>query len=176
MAANVAVTNWEFLAKMGMSGGNWFEGFGRFVEIRKMARFGVDDPEVDPDLPTVLTFFVDFAKPGLPAAEQRRGRAEILWTNYAAYEWQIREQMAEIFGASGFDAKRDIAGIVLNRCGHAFVNPEPRFFFGLNGRPAFREALRFGSVRTDYLLTFGPGRGDGPSQRLHGVLSASLRE
>ncbi|MFN7996928.1 MAG: FAD/NAD(P)-binding protein [Bryobacteraceae bacterium] len=145
MVANVAVTNWQFLARMGISGANWFEGFGRFVEVRKMAKFGVDDPQVGPDLPTVLTFFVDFAKPGLPAAEQgRKGRAEILATSYAAYERQIREQMAEMFGASGFDAKRDIAGIVLNRFGHAFVNPQPGFFFGWNGQPAFREALRSG--------------------------------
>ena len=57
---------------MGISGGNWFDGFGRFVEVRKMVKFGVDSPAVGPDLPTVLTFFVDFAKPGLPAAEQGR--------------------------------------------------------------------------------------------------------
>lgn len=145
MVANVAVTNWRFLSKMGISGGNWFEGFGRFVEVRKMAKFGVDDPEVGPDLPTVLTFFVDFAKPGLPAVEQgRKGRAEILSTSYAEYERQIREHMADMFGPSGFDAKRDIAGIVLNRFGHAFVNPQPGFFFGLNGQPAPREALRAG--------------------------------
>ncbi len=143
MTANVAVTNWKFLSKMGISGGNWFEGFGRYVEVRKMAKFGVDSPEVGPDSPSVLTFFVDFAKPGLPAAEQgSRGRAELLSTSYAAYERRIREQMTAMFGASGFDAKRDIAGIVLNRCGHAFINPQPGFFFGTNGEPAPRDALR----------------------------------
>jgi spermidine dehydrogenase len=143
MTANVAVTNWRFLSKMGISGGNWFDGFGRFVEVRKMVKFGVDSPVVGPDLPTVLTFFVDFAKPGLPAAEQgRKGRAELLSTTYAEYERQIREQMADMFGASGFDAKRDIAGIVLNRFGHAFVNPQPGFFFGSNGEAAPRDILR----------------------------------
>jgi spermidine dehydrogenase len=143
MVANVAVTNWRFLSRMGITGGNWFEGFGRFVEVRKTAKFGVDDPKVGPDLPTVLTFFVDFARPGLPAVEQgRKGRAEILATSYAEYERRIREQMAEMFGPSGFDPKRDIAGIVLNRFGHAFINPQPGFFFGLNGQSAPREALR----------------------------------
>ena len=143
MTANVAVTNWRFLSNMGISGGNWFDGFGRFVEVRKMARFGVDTPVVGPDLPTVLTFFVDFAKPGLPAEEQgSKGRHEILSTTYSEYERLIREQMTDMFGASGFDAKRDIAGIVLNRFGHAFINPEPGFFFGLNGAPAPRDALR----------------------------------
>jgi spermidine dehydrogenase len=143
MTANVAITNWRFLSKMGISGGNWFEGFGRYVEVRKMAKFGVDSPVVGPDLPTVLTFFVDFAKPGLPAAEQgSKGRAELLSTSYADYERQIREQMTDMFGASGFDAKRDIAGIVLNRFGHAFINPQPGFFFGSNGEAAPRDILR----------------------------------
>lgn len=145
MTANVAVTNWRFLAKMGLSGGNWFDGFGRYVEVRKMARFGVDSPSVGPDEPTVLTFFVDFAKPGLPAREQgSKGRAELLATTYSEYEIRIREQMNDMFGASGFDAKRDIAGIVLNRFGHAFINPQPGFFFGLNGSAAPRDALRAG--------------------------------
>jgi spermidine dehydrogenase len=47
-----------------------------------------------------------------------------------------------MFSRTGFDARRDIAGIILNRWGHAFVNPQPGFFFGLNGKPAPREILR----------------------------------
>jgi hypothetical protein len=49
-----------------------------------------------------------------------------------------------LFSATGFDAKRDIAGIVLNRFGHAFVNPQPGFFFGSAGKAAPRDALRNG--------------------------------
>ena len=67
MVANVAVRNWRFLYKLGISSATWFEGFGRYVNIRKCATFGMDTPNVGPDLPTVLTLFVDFAKPGLPA-------------------------------------------------------------------------------------------------------------
>jgi spermidine dehydrogenase len=110
LVANVAVRNWNFLYKLGISGGQWFEGFGSFTEVRKMARFGVDDPYAGPEFPTVLTFFVDFAKPGLPALEQgHQGRAELLSTSYRDYERVIREQMTEMFSASGFDARRDIA-------------------------------------------------------------------
>ena len=145
MVANVAVRNWRFLYDLGISSASWFEGFGHYVNVRKGATFGVDTPTVGPDLPTVLTFFVDFAKPGLPSRTQGQlGRAELLSTPFADYERQIREQMMEMFGASGFDAKRDIAGIVLNRFGHAFINPQPGFFFGLDGKPAPREALRNG--------------------------------
>jgi len=60
----------------------------------------------------------------------------------AESERAIREQMTEMFSSSGFDAKRDIAGIVLNRWGHAFINPQPGFFFGSDDKPAPRDALR----------------------------------
>ena len=145
MVANVAVRNWRFLYDLGISSGAWFDGFSRSVNVRKNATFGVDTDVVGPDLPTVLTFFVDFAKPGLPARNQGQlGRAELLSTSFVDYERRIREQMTELFGASGFDARRDIAGIVLNRFGHAFINPQPGFFFGSDGKPAARDALRNG--------------------------------
>jgi spermidine dehydrogenase len=145
MTANVAVRNWRFLYNMGLSSAQWFDGFARYVNVRKCAKFGVDSPVAGPDYPTVLTFFVDFANPGLPIFQQEhRGRMELLNTPFTEYERQIREQLTEMFQASGFDAKRDIAGIVLNRFGHAFINPQPGFFFGLNGNPAPREALRNG--------------------------------
>jgi spermidine dehydrogenase len=49
-----------------------------------------------------------------------------------------------MFGSFGFDAQRDIAGIVLNRWGHAYLSPQPGFFFGKDGKPAPREVLRKG--------------------------------
>ncbi len=143
LVANVAVRNWNFMYKLGISGARWFEGIGSFMEVRKMAKFGVDSPVAGPDLPTVLSFFIDFAKAGLPIAEQgQRGRIEMLTTPFHEYERRIREQMTEMFAPSGFDAQRDIAGVVLNRWGHAFINAQPGFFFGANGKPAPRDALR----------------------------------
>src|SRR5258708_19626561 len=72
------------------------------------------------------------------------GRDVLVSMPFVDYERQLREQMAEMFAGSGFDAKRDIAGIVMNRFGHAFINPQPGFFFGLDGKPAARDALRNG--------------------------------
>jgi spermidine dehydrogenase len=54
-----------------------------------------------------------------------------------------------MFAGTGFDARRDIAGIILNRWGHAYLNPQPGFFFGRDGRPAPSAVLRsapFGRV------------------------------
>lgn len=61
---------------------------------------------------------------------------------FREYERQIRQQLSEMFSRSGFDARRDIAGIILNRWGHAYLSPAPGFFFGKNGKPAPGEVIR----------------------------------
>jgi spermidine dehydrogenase len=63
-------------------------------------------------------------------------------TPFRDYERQIRQQFTEIFARSGFDAGRDIAGIILNRWGHAYLSPAPGFFFGRDGKPAPSDVLR----------------------------------
>jgi spermidine dehydrogenase len=141
--ANIAVHNWRFLYRMGMSGCRWFGGLGDYLSVRRMALVGKEACTIGPDSPTVLTIKVLFAQPGLSIAEQgARGRAKLLGTSFAQYERAFREQMADMFAPGGFDPRRDIAGIILNRWGHAYVNPQPGFFFGLGGKPAPRDILR----------------------------------
>ena len=143
MMANVAVTNWRFLYKLGMSGCRWFEGLGDYMEVCKSALTGIEDPTISPDSPIVLSVKVLYSYPGQSTEEQgNRGRLELLSTPFNEYEKKIRQQFSERFSSAGFDAKRDIAGIVLNRWGHAYLSPQPGFFFGKAGQPAPREILR----------------------------------
>ncbi len=143
MMANVALRNWRFLYRLGMSGCRWFEGIGDYTEVRKLAITGTGDPTISPDAPIVLTLKVLYSYPGLSTeAQGHRGRAEMLGTTFADYERRIREQFTAMFASAGFDAKRDIAGIILNRWGHAYLSPQPGFFFGEDGQPAPRETLR----------------------------------
>ena len=143
MVANVAVRNWRFLYKLGLTGCRWFEGVGNYMEVRKIATMGADSPTIGPDSPIVLTLKVLYSYPGLPAVKQgQRGRGEMLATSFREYERRIREQFNDMFARSGFDPKRDIAGIVLNRWGHAYLNPQPGFFFGKDGKPSPTEVLR----------------------------------
>ncbi len=143
MMVNVAVRNWRFLYKLGMSGCRWFGGLGNYMEVRKLALTGVEDPTIGPDSPIVLSLKVLYSYPGAPTEEQgNRGRGEMLGTSFRDYERQVREQFSEMFSRVGFDARRDIAGIILNRWGHAYLSPQPGFFFGRDGQPAPREILR----------------------------------
>jgi spermidine dehydrogenase len=143
MLANVAVRNWRFLYKMGISGCQWFEGLGTYLQIRKLALCGGDSLTIGPDSPVVLTIKVLYSHPGHTAEEQgQMGRAEMISTPFAEYERQIRQQFTEMFARSGFDASRDIAGIILNRWGHAYASPAPGFYFGKDGKPAPGDVLR----------------------------------
>jgi len=143
MMANVAVRNWRFLHKMGISGCRWFEGFGNYMEVRKLALTGLEDSTIGPDSPIVLNLKVLYSYPGQSTEEQgNRGRAEMMRTSFRSYEQQVREQFTAMFAGAGFDAQRHIAGIILNRWGHAYLSPQPGFFFGRNGEPAPREVLR----------------------------------
>jgi spermidine dehydrogenase len=142
--ANIAVRNWRFLAKLGVTGCRWFGGnIGSYFELRRMALVGDIPTKINPDLPAVLTLKILFSYPGLSTeAQGHRGRSEVLATSFREYEHRIREQLTQMFSSVGFDAQRDIAGIILNRWGHAYLSPQPGFFFGTNGNPAPREVLR----------------------------------
>ena len=143
MMANVALRNWRFLYNMGITGFRWFEGVGNYTEVRKTALVGADSATISPDSPVVLPLKVLYSYPGI--ADRRSGApgpGRNAGNSFSEYERQIREQFTEMFGGFGFDARRDIKGIILNRWGHAYLNPQPGFFFGRDGKPAPGEVLR----------------------------------
>jgi spermidine dehydrogenase len=145
LVANVALNNWRFLDKLGITACQWTGGFGYHTNIRSLLHVGTDQPELDPNKPIVLTFYVSFETPnvGYSAQQQSRlGQMELLTKSYMDYEREIRQQMIKMFGGSGFDARRDIAGIILNRWGHAYVTPTPGFFFDKAGGPGYADIIK----------------------------------
>lgn len=148
LSINVALTNWRFLYELGVTACRWFSGFGFAANIRRPMLVGDYRPPLDPDRPIVLTLYIPFDQAGLPAAEQgSRGRQELLFTTYAAYERRLREQLLHLFAPAGFDPRQDIAGIVVNRWGHAYVVATPGFHFGTPGNPTPAEVIREGHGR-----------------------------
>ncbi len=143
MMANVALRNWRSLYKLGISECQWFEGLGNYFALRKLPTFGAVSPTISPDSPVVLTLKILFSSPGLPIGEQVvKGRTALLATPFRQYEQQIRDQFQLMFSSTGFNHRRDIAGIILNRWGHAYLSPQPGFFFGKDGKPGPGDVLR----------------------------------
>jgi len=145
LVANVALTNWRFLHRLGITAAIWDRSdadFGYTCNIRNPMQVGAYQPPLDPDQPTILSFYTPFHHPGLPPRPQvTQGRTELLTTSYPEYERRISAQMTKLFASSGFRADRDVAGLILNRWGHAFSVPFAGFFGGASGR-APRDVIR----------------------------------
>jgi spermidine dehydrogenase len=143
LVANIAVHNWKPFAKLGITAAHWFDGFGFFVNVRRPMRVDGAPVPLDPSKPAMLTMYIGFPQSGRPIDVQTStARYTLFGTSYADFELQIRNQLQQMFGSAGFDAKRDIAGIILNRWGHAYIAPQPGFYFGTTERPAPLEVIR----------------------------------
>ncbi|MCY4361251.1 MAG: NAD(P)-binding protein [Gammaproteobacteria bacterium] len=141
---NIALRNWKFLDRMGAAAVRWFEGYGWFFTLRKqMIIDGKEPMPLDPGKPTVLTMYNSFCIPGLPLDQQATAaRMQLFSLPFAAVERGVREQFNKMFASYGFDAKRDIAGIVSNRWGHAYVVSPPGFYYGKDGKKSASDIIR----------------------------------
>ncbi|NMG67061.1 NAD(P)-binding protein [Azoarcus indigens] len=145
LTVNVALRNWRFLDKLGIASARWFEGFGWWTSLRRNVLVdGRETMPLDPDKPAMMVQYNPFIVNGLNDVAQTctAARMQLFHLPYADIEAGVRSQFQKMFGAAGFDARRDIAGIVANRWGHAYVTAQPGFFFGKDGQPAPREIIR----------------------------------
>jgi spermidine dehydrogenase len=151
LVANVALSNWRFLYRLGITAAIWdrVEGdFGYTCNIRNPMQVGSYQPPLDPEQPAILSFYTPFHRPGLPLrAQTSQGRAELLSTSYPEFERKVYAQMMKLFAASGFDPKQDVAGLILNRWGHAYSVPFPGFYGGASGQaPRDIIRMRYGRI------------------------------
>jgi spermidine dehydrogenase len=145
MMVNVALRNWKFMDKMGVSAVRWFgDDMGWFFTLRRQMILDGEEPmPLDPDKPIAITMYNSFCIPGLPVEKQTvAARMKMFSLSYADIEKNVREQFTKMFAEGGFDADRDIAGITVNRQGHAYVVTPPGFFFGEDGKPSASDVIR----------------------------------
>lgn len=146
LTINVALRNWKFMDKLGVASVRWFgdDMGGWFTSLRRQMILDGEEPmPLDPEKPTVLTLYNSFGVPGLPVDQQTvAARMRMFTMSYAQVESEIRKQFTKMFGPGGFDADRDIAGITLNRQGHAYVVTPPGFFFPGDGGKAPSDVIR----------------------------------
>ena len=60
------------------------------------------------------------------------------------YETAVLSQLTRQFASSGFDVKRDVAGVILNRWGHARLVQPPGWYYGVDGKPSPRDVVSAG--------------------------------
>lgn len=144
LVANVALRNWRFLEKLGITSCLYTGGtFGFSCNIARPMVLKGYAPPLDPGRPAVLTFYAPLVYPKLDArAQGAAGRAEVLTTSARHLEQRIRTQMVRLFADAGFNPVRDIVAITINRWGHAYVVPEPGYHFARNGVPCPPDVVR----------------------------------
>lgn len=149
LVVNVALTNWKFLHTLGAGCARWFDDdFGFSCNIRRPMIIGKAPAPMTPSDPAVLTFYMGLYARGKSMADQvSSGRKRLLETSYADFERLIRAHMTRLFGSAGFNARRDIAGIILNRWGHARLVQPPGFYYSRDGQPSAREIVAKGYGR-----------------------------
>ena len=119
---SVAIRNWRAFKKLGVqyiyapSGYysscrlNWAVDIGGYKSVRS------------PDDPMLLFMVRTPCQPGLSEKDQHRaGRAELLATTFADFEHATRDQLGRMLKDGGFDPRRDITAITINRWGHGYA-------------------------------------------------------
>lgn len=142
LVANVALRNWRPMYELGITGYRWWGDFGFASVLRRPMWVGDSRSPLDPDRPIVMSFYLPQYTSSMTAHDSAvAGRTQLFTTSFSDFEHRLRALLTELFGGMGFEARRDIAGIILNRWGHAWVMPVPGFYFGRNGAKAGRAVV-----------------------------------
>jgi spermidine dehydrogenase len=146
LKVNVAVRNWTWMEKAGMTSFRWFGDYPTFGILQRAMKIdGRDVMPCDPRKPAMIPMYIPMNNltRGMPFPEQAFVARRILYgMPYSQIETTIRSQFNKLFASYGFDDKRDIAAIIANRWGHAIVCAGKGFFSGKNGKPPAMDTVR----------------------------------
>lgn len=121
--ANVMVKNWQAIKTAGIGAAYCPTSFFHLLQTEYPVSMGGYDPTEDPSEPMPITL-IRVPVPderGMPPREQfREGRTVILATEFEEFEEEVLNQLNGMFGAYGFDSKRDIESLTLNRWSHGY--------------------------------------------------------
>lgn len=119
---NVLVRNWEPWRKRGVNFILAPNGYHTMSMLDIPVSIGRYECPTDPREPIVVHMVRNPNRPGLPRKEQHSaGRTEMLATPFSRIEMEIRAQLDRMLGSAGFDARRDILAITVNRWPHGYA-------------------------------------------------------
>ena len=118
----VALRNWTAFQKLGIQGVYCPGMYHNNISLNSVVDIGDYTSPKSPDEPMLLHMLRTPCHPGLSARDQQEmGRYELFRTPFETFERSIREQLARVLEAGGFDPARDIAGITVNRWSHGYA-------------------------------------------------------
>ena len=119
---NVLLRNWEPLKKLRVNAIHAPNGYHTELMLDTPLVIGGYESVRDAGQPAVVQLVRNPNKPGLPRREQNRaGRAEMLATPFETIELETRSQLNRMLAPAGFDVRRDILAITVNRWPHGYA-------------------------------------------------------
>src|SRR5262245_8611637 len=118
---SVGLRNWTAFQKLGMSNVYCPAAYWNSVSLNWPMNIGEYRSPRLPEEPILVHLSRTPCNPGLPAREQHRaGRMELLATEFRTFERQIRDHLARMLAAGGFDPALDVEAITVNRWPHGY--------------------------------------------------------
>jgi spermidine dehydrogenase len=133
---NVQIRNWTAFQKLGVS--YIYSPAAYFCSTTLDFPVSLGDYKfpASPEEPCVLHLVRTPCKPGLDCKDQfKAGRYELFTTPFETFEQKINDQLGRMLADGGFDSKRDIQAITVNRWPHGYAYEYNPLFEPL-GRPA----------------------------------------
>ena len=120
---SVALRNWKAFHQLGITGATTPGMYHTGARLDMPTVIGGYDPTpASPDDPILVRMTRTPCKPGLPSRDQHRaGHVDLLTTPFSTFELKIRDQLARMLSAGGFDPARDIDAITVNRWPHGYA-------------------------------------------------------
>jgi spermidine dehydrogenase len=120
--SNVLLQSWAPFEKLGVSSIHAPNGYHQEIMLDVPLAIGGYESVRDPNQPVVIQLVRNPHVPGLPRREQNRlGRADMLSTPFEVTESEVRRQLDRVLGPAGFDSRRDIIALTVNRWPHGYA-------------------------------------------------------
>ena len=137
-STSVLVRNWQSLQRLGVSAIHAPNGYHTDLWLDTPLSIGGYESALDPREPAVILMWRNPNRPGLTRREQNRvGRAAMQAETFESIERETRIQLDRMLGKAGFDSRRDILGLTVNRWPHGYA-----YTYDTLGDPDLPEADR----------------------------------
>lgn len=121
--ANVMVKNWQAIKASQIGAAYCPTSFYHLTQCEypvNMGGYTVTDDASEPMPVTMIRVPVPDELGMEPRDQFRQSRYELLAMEFSEFETEVKQQLNGMYGASGFDADRDIESITLNRWSHGY--------------------------------------------------------
>lgn len=121
--ANVMVKNWQAIKNSGVGAVYCPTSYYHLMQCEYPVNMGGYEATEDASEPMPITLIrvpVPDELGMAPRDQFREGRGEVFVTEFEEFETEVKNQLNGMYGASGFDADRDIESLTLNRWSHGY--------------------------------------------------------